>query len=276
MFINEIERFLAEDIAYQDIPSKLCENRTIETIIFTKQDCVIAGTNETISVLDYFGIDYERKAFDGDHLSKGATIFILKGYASSIFQAERICLNLMAHLSGIATLTNKCVRIAKNISKTTRIASTRKTTPGLRRFEKNAVIAGGGDPHRFGLFDAVMLKDNHIKLLGLEKAITKAKENTSFVQKIEVEVESIEDALKAASLGIDIIMLDNMEPKKIIQVIQKLKLEGFRDNVILEASGLVNISNLEEYVKTGVDVISMGSLIYDARWVDLSLKLCEK
>ncbi|HIH75115.1 MAG TPA: carboxylating nicotinate-nucleotide diphosphorylase, partial [Methanosarcina sp.] len=155
----------------------------------------------------------------------------------------------------------------------TRIACTRKTTPGIRKFEKLAVAAGGGDTHRFNLSDAVMIKDNHIKLMGIEAAIKAAQKTSSFTQKIEVEVESAEDAALAAELGVDIIMLDNMQPEAIKETLSILEEKGLRRSVIVEASGGISPSNLEGYAKTGVDVISMGSIIHKSRWIDFSLEI---
>ena len=160
----------------------------------------------------------------------------------------------------------------RKYSETTRVACTRKTTPGIRKFEKLAVAAGGGDTHRFNLSDSVMIKDNHIKLMGIEAAIEAAKK-TSFTRKTEVEVESAENAVLAAKLGADIIMLDNMQPEAIRETLDILKEKGLRDSVIVEASGGISQVNLEGYAKTGVDVISMGSLIHKSRWIDMSLEI---
>jgi nicotinate-nucleotide pyrophosphorylase (carboxylating) len=164
------------------------------------------------------------------------------------------------------------VDTVRKYSETTRVACTRKTTPGIRKFEKLAVAAGGGDPHRFNLSDSVMIKDNHVKLMGIEAAI-KAAKKASFTRKIEVEVESTKDAVLAAELGADIIMLDNMPPEVVLETLEILKEKGLRDSVIVEASGGISQENLEGYAKTGVDVISMGSLIHKSRWIDISLEI---
>jgi nicotinate-nucleotide pyrophosphorylase (carboxylating) len=154
-----------------------------------------------------------------------------------------------------------------------RIAATRKTTPGFRAFEKKAVFLGGGDTHRFNLSDAVLIKDNHIKILGLEECLRAARERASFTKKIEVEVESLDDMIKAAQGGADIIMFDNMAPAEISHGVELLLEKGLRDRMFLEASGGITLDNIREYAASGVDVISLGALTRDARWIDLSLEI---
>ncbi len=272
MLIKEIENFIEEDLGYDDVSCTIVPDRPAEAIIFTKENCIIAGLKEAVSIFCYLGVQAETTLKDGDCLKEGDIIFRLKGGAVSILRAERLTLNFLGHLSGIATLTRTCVDIVRRHSETMRVACTRKTTPGIRKFEKLAVAAGGGDTHRFNLSDSVMIKDNHIKLMGIEAAIKEAKK-TSFTRKIEVEVESAEDAVFAAKLGADIIMLDNMQPETIRKILGMLKEKGFRDSVIVEASGGISQANLEAYAKTEVDVISMGSLIHKSRWIDVSLEI---
>jgi len=274
MLIREVESFIEEDLGYDDVSCTIVPDRPAEAIIFTKEDCTAAGLGEAASIFCYFGIQAETDFKDGDRLSKGDTIFRLKGGAVSILRVERLSLNFLGHLSGIATLTRNCVDIVRKHSESTRIACTRKTTPGIRKFEKLAVAAGGGDTHRFNLSDALMIKDNHIKLMGIEAAI-KAARKTSFTRKIEVEVESAEDAVLAAKLGADIVMLDNMQPEAIKETLSLLEEKGLRKSILVEASGGISPANLEGYAKTGVDVISMGSLIHKSRWIDISLEIVD-
>ncbi len=272
MLIKEIESFIEEDLGYDDVSCTIVPDRPSEAVIFAKEDCIIAGIKEAGSIFCYLGIQAETNLKDGDCLKEGDVIFRLKGGAVSILRAERLTLNFLGHLSGIATLTRACMDIVRQHSETTRVACTRKTTPGIRKFEKLAVAAGGGDPHRFNLSDSVMIKDNHIKLMGIEAAIEAAKK-TGFTRKIEVEVESANDAAIAAKLGADIIMLDNMKPDAVRETLEILKEKGLRDLVIVEASGGISQANLEGYAKTGVDIISMGSLIHKSRWIDISLEI---
>jgi nicotinate-nucleotide pyrophosphorylase (carboxylating) len=272
MLIKEVESFIEEDLGYDDVSCTIVPDRPSEAIIITKEACVIAGIKEAESIFCYLGIQAETTFKDGDYLKEGEIVFRLKGGAVSILRAERLSLNFLGHLSGIATLTRACVDTVRKYSETTRVACTRKTTPGIRKFEKLAVAAGGGDPHRFNLSDSVMIKDNHVKLMGIEAAI-KAAKKASFTRKIEVEVESTKDAVLAAELGADIIMLDNMPPEVVLETLEILKEKGLRDSVIVEASGGISQENLEGYAKTGVDVISMGSLIHKSRWIDISLEI---
>jgi nicotinate-nucleotide pyrophosphorylase (carboxylating) len=273
MYTHEIESFLEEDLGYNDISCKLVPDHNVEAIIFTKEDCTLAGTDVALSFFDYFGIEYSTDYSNGDRLSKGDVIFTLKGSSLSILRTERLVLNFLGHLCGIATNTNKCVDIVRKYSDRTKIACTRKTTPGLRKYEKMAVIAGGGDPHRFNLTDSIMIKDNHVKMMGVEAAIKSAKEKAGFTQKMEVEVESSADALVAARAGADIIMLDNMKPEEVVKTVDFLRRSSIPEHIIIEVSGGINMDNLEGYAKTGVDIISMGSLIHRSQWIDVSLEI---
>ncbi len=271
IYNNEIERFIEEDLGYNDISCTMVPDICTDATIFVKQDCVIAGLEPAEAILQYFDLDFICDHKSGDHLIKGDVVFSIKGNATSVLRAERLMLNFLGHLSGIATLTEKYVSAVRRYS-SAKVAATRKTTPGMRKFEKMAVIAGGGDPHRYNLSDTVMIKDNHRNLMGLEQAIRKAREMSGFTQKIDVEVESVEDALLAARNCADIIMLDNTGPGEVIQTIQKLEREGLRDRVIIEVSGNITLENIAEYAKTGADIISVGSLIHKSQWIDISLE----
>ncbi len=273
LFKYEIEKFLEEDLGYNDVSCKLVPERNVEAMIFTKEKCTLAGIDIAISLFDHFGLQYNSEHSNGDTISKGDTIFHIKGSSIAILRTERLALNFLGHLCGIATNTKKCVDIARNYSDTVKIACTRKTTPGLRKYEKMAVVAGGGDTHRFNLSDTVMIKDNHVKMMGVDGAIISAKEKASFTQKIEVEVESADDAIKATKAGADIIMLDNMKPSEIIDIVDFIKTLTLTNHPIIEISGGIDINNLEEYAKTGADVISMGSLIHKSRWIDVSMEI---
>ena len=271
MLIREIEQFIDEDLGYNDISCTVVPDETTDATIFTKEDCTLAGLDVAQAFFDYFEISAQTTYSNGDDVHAGDVIFTLSGSTVSILRAERLVLNFLGHLIGIATLTRSCVNKVKPLSQV-RIACTRKTTPGIRKFEKMAVVTGGGDAHRFNLSDSIMLKDNHVKMMGIEAAIESAKKMASFTQKIEVEVESTDDAILAARMGVDIIMLDNMEPSDVISTVEMLKRKGLRDSVIIEASGGIDQNNVVEYAKTGVDIISMGSLIHKANWIDVSLE----
>jgi len=275
MYTHEIESFLEEDLGYNDISCKLVHDHDVKAIVFTKEDCTLAGLDVAMSFFDYFGIQYSTEHSNGDRILENDVIFTLEGSSLSILRTERPVLNFLGHLCGIATNTSRCVDIVRRHSNT-RVACTRKTTPGLRKYEKMAVIAGKGDPHRFNLTDTIMIKDNHVKMMGVEAAIVSAREKAGFTQKIEVEVESSADAHKAAMAGADIIMLDNMDPEDVMETVEVLKRSSIPEHILIEVSGGINMDNLEDYAITGVDVISMGSLIHRSQWIDVSLEIVEQ
>jgi nicotinate-nucleotide pyrophosphorylase (carboxylating) len=235
--------------------------------IICKEDGVLAGLREASEVFAYFCTDVEKACEDGERVRKGDVVLTIRGDADAILRAERLALNFLGRMSGIATLTARCVARAGNA----RVAATRKTTPGFRKFEKKAVKLGGGDAHRYDLSSAVMIKDNHIAIMGIEGAVAAAKKAASFTKKIEIEVETVADAVKAAKLGVDIIMFDNMKPKTIAEGVKKVRKVG--PKIILEASGGITADNIGEYASAGVDVISLGALTRDAKWLDFSLDM---
>ncbi|HOU70790.1 MAG TPA: carboxylating nicotinate-nucleotide diphosphorylase [Methanothrix sp.] len=270
MLSSELERFVAEDLGEWDDSSRLVPETPAQAAIIAREDCIISGLAEAKEILDYFGLDCQLLYDDGEFVPAGSRVLCISGSARAILQAERLTLNFLARMSGISTITREC---SLSAGKGVRIAATRKTTPGFRAFEKKAVFLGGGDRHRFNLSDAVLIKDNHIRILGLEECLRRAKENASFTKKIEVEVESLEEMMLAARGGADIIMFDNMSPEMIENGIQLLREKGLREQVLLEASGGINPSNIRQYARCGVDVISLGALTKDARWIDLSLDM---
>jgi nicotinate-nucleotide pyrophosphorylase (carboxylating) len=269
---SDLERFVAEDVGEWDDSSTIVTDVEARAHIIAKEECVIAGLEEATELCGHFHLGHEMLFADGDTVAPGSTVLDIWGGARGILQAERLILNFLGRMSGIATLTRECACRAAAVSRV-KIACTRKTTPGFRRQEKRAVFLGGGDPHRFNLSDAVLIKDNHIRLLGLEECLRRAKGQASFTKKIEVEVEGLEEMARAAELGADIIMFDNMLPEEIERGVVILKEMGFRDRVILEASGGITLENLESYASTGVDVISMGALTKDAPWIDVSMEM---
>jgi nicotinate-nucleotide pyrophosphorylase (carboxylating) len=269
MLLTELERFIEEDIGYNDVSCGIIPDCKVLAEVVTNENGIAAGLAEATQIFEYFDVFAPTDFTDGDFIKENDVIFALDGGARSILRAERLALNFLGRMSGIATLTRMYVERANG----PRIACTRKTTPGFRKFEKKAVMAGGGDPHRFNLSDAVIIKDNHIAVVGLENAVIDAKKTASFIQKIEVEVENADSALKAAELGVDVIMFDNMPPDEIGNAVKKLKEKGLRDNVLLEASGGISLENVVRYAKTGVDVISVGALTHSSNWLDVSLRI---
>jgi len=269
MLQSELERLVLEDLGEWDDSSSIIPPLNAEAAIYAKENCVISGLKEAEQIADYFGLEVKRLVDEGQEISAESKVLTIKGQAKAILQSERLVLNFLCRMSGISTITHQCVEKAGGV----RVACTRKTTPGFRAFEKRAVMAGGGDPHRFNLSGAVMIKDNHLLLMGLENAIKTAKSRSSFTKKIEVEVENLKDMLKAAELGADIIMFDNMDPALIKEGVDLLKSKGLRRGIALEASGGIDPKNVADYASTGVDVISIGALTRKAEWIDFSLEI---
>jgi nicotinate-nucleotide pyrophosphorylase (carboxylating) len=217
------------------------------------------------------------KKKEGEIIHNGDIIMEIEGDARSILSLERTILNFLMRMSGIATLTMETLNKIRKVNKNIILAGTRKTTPGLQLFEKNAVKAGGGDTHRFRLDDCVLIKDNHIAVVGnIKESLIKARKNVSFTKKIEIEVENLHDAISAAQNGADIIMLDNMEPAEVKKVLSSLEEENLRENVMIEVSGGINPDNIVEYAKTSVDIISTGYITHSAKALNMSLELIMK
>jgi nicotinate-nucleotide pyrophosphorylase (carboxylating) len=276
MHRKELYRMLEQDIGFEDTTTRalIQPGLKIKAEIISNQAGIVAGIDLITPFLEDFNITISDTRIDGDHLEEGLTILTMEGEASTILTLERTVLNLLMRMSGIATITSEMVKKARNVNPAIMIAGTRKTTPGLQFWEKEAVRIGGGDTHRYRLDDAVLIKDNHLALVGdMALAIEKARGYASFTKKIEVEVENLEDALEAAEAGADIIMLDNMSVKMVETVLQALSDQGLRSKVIIEVSGGINMNNLGYYAKTGVDVISSGYLTHSAGVLDLSMEI---
>lgn len=265
------EILLEEDTCFGDITSELTipDDLKAQAKVTAKEKCVIAGMKYLSEKVAKFDLRIDVLKGDGENAEKGDIIASIEGNARKLLLIERTFLNILGRMSGIATATRRIVSKAHRINPRIRIAATRKTLLGY--LDKQAVIIGGGDPHRWGLADHVLIKDNHIALIGLEEAIKRAKK-ASFVRKIEVEVKNVEEAIKVANLDVDVIMLDNFEPKEALEVVTLLKDRGLRHNVLLEASGGINEDNVEEYVECGVDIISMGFLTHSPKSTDFSMK----
>ncbi|MDD1774616.1 MAG: carboxylating nicotinate-nucleotide diphosphorylase [Methanobacterium sp.] len=276
MHRKELYRMLEQDIGFEDTTTRalIKPGLKIKAEIISNQAGIVAGIDLITPLLEDFKITISNTRKDGDQLEEGETILIMEGEASTILTLERTVLNLLMRMSGIATSTSEMVKKARKVNPEIVIAGTRKTTPGLQFWEKEAIRTGGGDTHRYRLDDAVLIKDNHLALVGdVALAVKKAREYASFTKKIEVEVENLEDALIAAEAGADIIMLDNMPVSKVESVLHALSDQGIRSKVIIEVSGGINMNNLGDYVKTGVDIISSGYLTHSAGVLDLSMEI---
>jgi nicotinate-nucleotide pyrophosphorylase (carboxylating) len=266
-----IENALDEDIGPGDITTSAIVDPELkgEARLLAKEKLVLAGMeifSRVFSILDP-GIAVESQFHDGEMVRDGAWIALLKGSMRGILIGERTALNFLQHLSGIATLTRRYVE--KTYPATVRVIDTRKTTPGLRILEKDAVRIGGGANHRFGLFDGILIKDNHIATAGsISKAVERLKSRVPHTLRIEVEVTDIKGLEEAINAGADAVLLDNMSLEEMSSAVS---IAGGR--VILEASGGVTLESIGEIAKTGVDLISVGALTHSARSVDISLEV---
>jgi nicotinate-nucleotide pyrophosphorylase (carboxylating) len=277
MLIEEaLERFLDEDIGHGDITTDALIDPTAKATgqVVCKELAVIAGLSESIILLKLLGCQGKPKVRDGQEVPAGTVILDVDGFGSSLLKVERVLLNLLSHMSGVATATAELVSIPKKSGSSTRIACTRKTLPGLRYFEKRAVELGGGDTHRLRLDDAVLIKDNHLELAGsITESVRRAKAKVSFTKKVEVEAISPEQAVEAALAGADIVLLDNMTPQEVKKSLNLLEAKKLRGHILVEVSGGITRDNLASYVNTGADVISIGSITHSAKAIDMSLEL---
>ena len=265
---KQLSQFLAEDIGKGDITSNLLPKKRISVEIISRENAILAGVTYAKEIFKLKGCNTRILKKDGSKIKPNQTIMVITGNAGNILTCERTALNLLTRMSGIATQTNALV---KKIPKKTKLYATRKTAPGLRYFDKEAVEIGGGKKHRLTLDEMVMIKDNHIAVENsLLSLIKKTKKK---YKKFEVEVENTADAVLAAKEGATIIMLDNFTPAQIKKTIQILKNQKLRNKVILEASGGINSKNISKYGQTGIDIISVGSITNSVKGIDMSLEI---
>ena len=268
---KQLLQFLAEDIQSGDITSALLPNKKIKAKIISREQGIVAGVKFAKYIFQSKRCAVRIFIKDGSRLKPNQTILQVSGSVKSILSCERTVLNLLSRMSGIATQTNYLVSQIKKYSKKTKLYSTRKTAPGLRYFDKEAVKIGGGHKHRMALDDMVMIKDNHLLVSNsIEDIIKKARKQHKHV---EVEVESQRDAILAVNSGATIVMLDNFSPAQIQKTITALQKKKLRNKVKLEASGGINSKNIAAYAKTGVDMISVGSITNSVKGLDLSLEV---
>jgi nicotinate-nucleotide pyrophosphorylase (carboxylating) len=271
--IQYLLRFIKEDSPFGDVTSDaVIPDNTCRAVIRAEQGGIIAGIGEASALFMHFGIVAEPGKQDGDTIIPHDIVLSLAGNAKGILLVERTALNIIGRMSGIATQTRKMEEIVHAVNPACRIASTRKTCPGFRALDKKAVQLGGGDPHRMSLSDGVLIKDNHLVLVPLAEAIRSAKAVSAY-RKIEVEVETPQDALTAAREGADIILLDNMAPHKVQETLVSLKHAGLRDRVTIELSGGVDEAMLPEYAALDVDIISMGTLTHTVKNFSVTLEV---
>ena len=272
---DKLKQLLADDIGLGDVTASavIPPNLTIKAEVIAKEEGIAAGIEEATILAEYLGLVFNAKVLDGDKIRNKQVLIQISGDAQTLLSVERTMLNLLSRMSGIATKTRMQAEKLEKANMKAKIAATRKSAPGLLYFDKKAVVIGSGDSHRLHLDDMVLIKDNHLAIIGsIEEAVKKAKANASFAKKIEVEVTNVKDALKAAKLGADIVMLDNSSPKKAKEASEALKKSGF-GSVLLEVSGGITGENLLEYANANVDVISLGELTHSVKALNISLEI---
>ena len=273
LFAYRLLEALREDIPFWDVTSEALPDVEVEGLVVFRERGVVAGLEEAEALCQLLGLRTSRLVGEGSWAEAGSAVLALRGSARDIAKVERTVLNIVMFASGIATATRRVLERARRVNPRVRVAATRKTHPLLRFLEKRAVAVGGGDPHRFSLSDAVLVKDTHIAVFGsLEAAIEAVRRTAPFTAKIEVEVSSVEDAVRAARLGVDIVMLDNMQPSDVCRVHEALVAEGLRGRVLLEASGGITEENVELYAPC-VDVVSLGYLTHSARAINVAMEV---
>ncbi|HXW98179.1 MAG TPA: carboxylating nicotinate-nucleotide diphosphorylase [Methanomicrobiales archaeon] len=274
--VGDLLRFIDEDAPAGDLTSAaLAPLGRCRAEIRAKAAGVVAGVAEASALFTHYGVSVEPALADGDACGPGSLVMTLDGEAEGILLVERTALNLLSRMSGIATATRAMVTAAERIRPTLRIAATRKTCPGMRELDKKAVVIGGGEAHRAGLSDMILIKDNHLKLLPLDEAVRRAR-NRAPSGRIEVEVTGTGEAIRAAEAGAGIVMFDNMDPASIGEAIRELEAKGLRRRVFLEASGGIGPENLEEYASLDLDRVSVGALTHSVRGLDLSLEIVSR
>ncbi len=265
-----INTALEEDIHYVDVTTDylLPDGHTSSAYYIAKAEGVICGLDIAKRVFELVGggVTFNAKMKDGDKVKKGDIIATMEGDTKTLLKGERTALNILQHMSGIATATNHCVELVKGTN--AKITDTRKTLPGLRRLQKYAVLAGGGRNHRYNLSEGAMLKDNHIDVYGgIVPAVTALREKIGHMTKIEVEVRDLDELQQALSVNCELIMLDNMSCEDMTKAV-----EITAGRALLEASGNVTEENIAEIAKTGVDIISLGALTHSVQCFDISMR----
>ena len=268
---KDISLFIEEDIGYGDITTEslsIDKNATGE--IKVNENCVVAGLIEAVSVFSRFEVTMTPLVNDGDRVEPGTIIATVAGPGANILTSERLALNILMHMCGIATKTRNVIDKISHINPNVRVAATRKTVPGFRRFQKRAVAIGGGDTHRIRLDDMFLIKDNHIAMVGTIKETIERAKGKHFSKKIEVEAENLQQALTAVDAGADIILLDNFSPEDASEAYEKIK--SLDSRVLVELSGGMDENNIADYASSA-DIISLGALTHSYKSTDLSLSI---
>jgi len=264
--------FLQEDVGTGDITSDsvIKDVDTRAEIICKTDGATMSGLEESAAIFDICGCSCKILARDGAKVKRGGRVMVILGSARAILKAERTALNLLMRMSGVATETRALADLAKPV----RIAATRKTAPGLRHFDKKAVVAGGGLTHRMRLDDMVLIKDNHLVLAGTpEECVRRVKQGVGSAIKVECEARDQKEAISAIKAGADIVMLDNFTPAEAAKTIKEITKLGLRKKALIEISGGVNYKNVRQYAKAKPDYISTGYITHSPKAVDFSLEI---
>jgi nicotinate-nucleotide pyrophosphorylase (carboxylating) len=268
-----IDLALEEDLFFGDVTSEATLDPSVEGEgrFLAKDDLVFAGSQVAVRVFERLGASCRFDARDGDRVTRGVFIGAARGSVRALLAAERTALNFLQRLSGVATLTSRCVEALASGGRRTKLLDTRKTTPGWRLLEKEAVRAGGGTNHRFALGDGVLIKDNHVAACrGVAEAVRRARARASAMLRIEVEVVDLAGLDEAISAGADIVLLDNMDEVTMAEAVRRAS-----GRVLLEASGNMTLERLPRVAATGVDFVSMGALTHSAKAVDISFEMSD-
>lgn len=277
--MDKIVRYmLEEDEGFGDVTSNALIDKDDVSVgqIFSKDEGILAGIDIAREIFESRDITVIFNLNDGTEISKGDLLIHVVGNTRDILLLERTVLNLLMRMSGVATAANHYVNLVKDYDVI--VAGTRKTAPAIAKFDKYALVVGGADTHRFSLDDMVLIKDNHIMAVGTPlEALKKAQNNVSFSKKIEIEVETLEDAIQCVENKADIVMLDNMNPSEVKEVLDQLNKLGIRNNSLIEVSGGINHETIREFAEVGVDIISSGALTHSTRSLNfgLDLKRCD-
>ncbi len=276
---ERLKQLLADDIGQGDVTAAaiIPPNLTVQAEVIAKADGIAAGIEEAKILAESMGLKVKTNVADGEQVKNKQVLMQISGDAQTILTVERTLLNLLSRMCGIATATNKLTEKLRKTKSTAKIAATRKSAPGLLYFDKKAVLLGSGDPHRLHLDDMILIKDNHLAIVGdPAEAVKLAKEKASFSKKIEVEITKAADIVKVAEAGADIIMLDNFTPEEINKAVELLQKAKLPRKVLIEISGGINNETIQNYAQTKVDIISLGEITHSVKALDISLEIIKK
>jgi nicotinate-nucleotide pyrophosphorylase (carboxylating) len=276
---DRLKQLLADDIGQGDVTAAaiIPANLTVQAEVIAKAEGIAAGIEEAKILAESMGLKVKTNVADGEQVKNKQVLMQITGDAQTILTVERTLLNLLSRMCGIATATNKLAEKLRKAKSSARIAATRKSAPGLLYFDKKAVLLGSGDPHRLHLDDMILIKDNHLAIVGdPAEAVKLAKEKASFSKKIEVEITRASDIVKVAEAGADIIMLDNFTPEEINKAVEMLQKAKLSRKVLIEISGGINSETILNYAQAKVDIISLGEITHSVKALDISLEIIKK